>query len=82
MGQFINDVASTNPSTTILTIQRSDKTVLYRRSYLKLFDLFAYIGGVIQAFLILFMFMRAIARLEFEIKFAGEYFRTNDFKNY
>ena len=77
-GQFHTDVPSVNTSTTTLKIRRSDKTIIYNRTNLKLFDVFAYIGGVIQFFFIVFFFMPSFGRMLFEMQFAKRLFRSRD----
>ena len=64
-GQFHTDVPTTNASTTTLHLKRSDKTVTYNRILLKLFDVFAYIGGLLQFLFILFFFMPSFGRMLF-----------------
>ena len=78
--QFHTDVPSTNTSTTTLSIRRSDKTIEYSRTNLKLFDVFAYMGGIIQFFLILFFFMPSFGKMLFEMQFAKQLFRSRDSK--
>jgi len=50
------------------------------RSYYKVFDLVAYIGGLIYGILILLFFLRNLSKIEFELNFAAEYFRIPDSK--
>ena len=44
---------------------------IYKRSYYKIFDLLAYMGGVVYGIIILFFFIRNLSKLEFELNFAA-----------
>ena len=46
-----------------VTIERTDKNIVYLRSQYKLFDLLAYMGGLIYGLLVLFYFIKRISKL-------------------
>lgn len=52
--------------------------ITYERSFLKLFDVFAYIGGLIQLVFVFFFFMTGFGRLLNEMKMAQTMFRTKE----
>lgn len=63
---------------TVLTIERSGKTVKHNRSFLKLLDAVAYVGGIFTSILALFFFMGLYGRYHFEMKFAEYYFNSKE----
>ncbi len=65
-----------NYSSTLLYFQRSVKTIIYERSYLRFLDVFSYVGGNFQAILGLFFFMGLVGKLFFELNFAKHYFKN------
>lgn len=54
--------------------------MIYKRSYYKIFDLVAYLGGLVYGILILLFFIRNFSKIEFELNFASEYFRITESK--
>ena len=83
VGQFVNDITATGGSTsTMLIIEKSDKLVFYNRSFLKLFQVLAYTGGLIQIMLAVFMFLSVFSRKKWELQLARSYFKTNSGKSY
>lgn len=54
---------------TVLMIERSGKTINYSRSYLKMLDAVAYVGGIFTSILAIFFFMGLYGRYNFEVKF-------------
>lgn len=81
MGKVVNDVTATSGDlSNYITIERSDKTTVYMRSYYKLFDLVAYLGGLVYGIMLLLFFIRNFSRIEFELNFASECFRMADSK--
>jgi len=81
LGNVVTDIPTTAGDTnTYVTLERSDKSTIYQRSYYKIFDLVAYLGGVVYGILILLFFIRNFSRIEFELNFAAEYFRVADSK--
>lgn len=77
-GKFHTDVPTTNATTTTLNFKRSDKTITHHRSFLKLFDVFAYIGGLIQIVFIVFFFMPSFGRFLNQMMVAQAIFRTKE----
>ncbi len=55
---------------TILKIEKSGRTSTYNRTYLKLIDALAYVGGIFNSILAIFFFMGLFGRFYFEMKFA------------
>jgi hypothetical protein len=55
---------------TILRIEKSGKTTTYTRTYLKLLDALAYVGGIFSSLLALFFFLGMYMRFYYEMKFA------------
>lgn len=51
------------------------------RSYYKMFDLLAYMGGIVYGILIMLFFIKNFSKIEFELNFAAEYFRIADSKS-
>lgn len=43
-----------------------------------MFDLLAYLGGMVYGIILLLFFLRNLSRVEFELNFAAEYFRISD----
>lgn len=81
-GEFYDDVVTSNSSATILTLKRSDRTINYKRTYLKLLDVFAYIGGLIPCIFILFFFMPGFTRMLFEMKLAKSILKIKEAKHF
>ena len=52
------------------------KTVVHKRSYLKLLDAVAYVGGMFEAIVGMLFFMLVFGRIFYEFKFAKKYFRS------
>ena len=64
VGNVITDLPSSSADKiTYITIERSDKTMIYKRSYYKIFDLLAYMGGVVYGIIILLFFIRNFSKL-------------------
>lgn len=83
VGQFVSDIpAGVGSTSSILTVERSDRTVVYSRSYLRLFDVVAYVGGVFQSVVILFWFVRVFLAERLALEMAKLCFKTAEAKNY
>ncbi len=81
LGNVITDIPTTaGDNNTYVTLERSDKSTIYKRSFYKIFDLVAYMGGIVNGILILLFFIRNFSKIEFELNFAAEYFRVADSK--
>jgi hypothetical protein len=77
VGDIVTDISQPNgDGNTYITVERSDKTVMHYRSCYKVFDLFAYIGGIIYGFFVLLSLLRRFSKAEFEYNFAAECFRA------
>lgn len=64
VGNVITDLPSTSADKiTYITIERSDKTMIYKRSYYKIFDLLAYMGGIVYGIIILLFFIRNFSKI-------------------
>lgn len=63
-------------------IQRSTKTNVYNRSFYRLIDAFAFIGGSLQAILGFFFFTSIIGKIFFEFQFAKKLFRTEEVEDF
>jgi len=63
---------------TILRIEKSGKTTKYTRSYLKLLDVLAYVGGIFSSLLAVFFFLGMYMKFYYEMKFAEYYYNIND----
>jgi len=81
VGAIFNDL-STLPGDpkNYITIERSDKSVILLRSYYKVFDLIGYMGGTIYGVFILFVFIKHLSKVEFELYFMSEYLRKAKYK--
>ena len=56
---------------TVLKIEVSGRSTTYNRSYLKLVDALAYIGGIFNSILAIFFFIEGFNRYFFEMRFAN-----------
>jgi hypothetical protein len=50
---------------TIVKIEKSVRTTVYNRSFLKLLDAAAYVGGIFSSILAIFFFMNLFGRFNF-----------------
>lgn len=66
---------------TIAKIEKSPKSTKYNRSFLKLIDALAFVGGIFNSILAVFFFMAAFGRYYFEMKFADYYFNSKEARN-
>lgn len=72
VGQIFTDVPVTfSDASTYVTLERSDKTIIYMRSYYKVFDLIAYLGGIVYGLIVLLFFVRKLSQIEFQLNFAA-----------
>lgn len=58
-------IATSGDYSTTIVFESADQSVLLQRSYYKLFDLLAYMGGIIYGIFALFSFVDSISKLEF-----------------
>jgi hypothetical protein len=79
-GRFHEDVPTSNSSTTALQLKHSDKLIRHTRSYVRLFDVFTYIGGLAQFLFILFFFLASFGTMLFEMHIAEQLFRSKEAK--
>lgn len=70
-------VASSIPKTTIW-IENSGSRTTYNRSFLKLLDAVAFVGGIFNSLLGIFFFMNGFGRLMYEMEFTSKYFKDKD----
>jgi len=81
VGNVYSDIpVATTDNKNYITVERSDRSILIMRSYYKIFDLIAYIGGIIYCIIILFSLVKHLSIIEFELNFATECFRTAEIK--
>ena len=66
---------------TILRIEKSGKTTTYSRSYFKILDALAYVGGIFSSLLAVFFFLGMYMRFYYEMKFAEYYYNSDDGRN-
>lgn len=63
---------------TIVMIEKSPKSTKHNRSFLKLIDALAFVGGIFNSILAVFFFMAMFGRYYFEMKFAEYYFNSKE----
>jgi hypothetical protein len=64
LGDVITDIPlASGDNNNYVTVERSDKTTMYMRSYYKVFDLLAYMGGVLYGILVLLFFIRNFSKI-------------------
>lgn len=81
VGNVYTDIpVSTTDNKNYITVERSDRSILIMRSYYKVFDLIAYIGGIIYCIIMLFFLVKQLSVIEFEMNFATECFRNAEMK--
>jgi hypothetical protein len=81
VGSVFSDIPLTvTDNRNYITVERSDRSILIIRSYYKIFDLIAYIGGIIYCIIILFCLVKHLSVIEFELNLATECFRIAEIK--
>lgn len=76
------ETPGTYSGTVIISFQGTDYYTQYKRTFLKILDAFSYIGGIFNALLAAFFFMKLYGESFFEMNFAKRLFRKKEVKHY